>query len=104
MTETVIASRPQPARLPSRLLSCIRWDEVVVLQGAPLIGASFSLGAWTAGSFLVLAIFAVASCCLVAHVYVLNDWSGIHADLRDPNRAARTFSAKGVSRTELGFL
>jgi 4-hydroxybenzoate polyprenyltransferase len=90
--------------LLSRLLSCIRWDEALVLQGAPLIGASFSLGAWSAHNILVLAIFAVGSCCLVAHVFVLNDWSGIHGDLRDPNRAARTFPAKGVSRTELGFL
>src|SRR3981189_2641686 len=104
MTETVIASRPQPARLLSRLLSCIRWDEALVLQGAPLIGASFSLGAWSASNILLLAIFAVGSCCLVAHVYVLNDWSGIHGDLRDPHRAARTFAAKGTSPTEFGFL
>jgi 4-hydroxybenzoate polyprenyltransferase len=104
MSETVVASRPQPLRLLSRLLSCIRWDEVLVLQGAPLIGAIFSLGAWTVGNILVLAGFAVGSCCLVAHVFVLNDWSGIHGDLRDPNRAARTFPAKGVGRTELGLL
>jgi 4-hydroxybenzoate polyprenyltransferase len=85
-------------------LSCIRWDEVLVLQGAPLIGAVLSLPAWTAGNVLRFAVFAVASCCLVAHVYVLNDWSGIHGDLRDPNRAARSLTTKGVSRTELGWL
>jgi 4-hydroxybenzoate polyprenyltransferase len=37
------------------------------------------------GNLLLLAVFAVGSCCLVAHVYVLNDWAGIHGDLRDPN-------------------
>jgi 4-hydroxybenzoate polyprenyltransferase len=104
MSETVIASRPGPALRVLRLLSAIRWDEVLVLQGAPLIGAIFSIGAWTVGNILLLAIFAVGSCCLVAHVYVLNDWSGIHGDLRDPHRAARTFAAKGISRTEFGFL
>ena len=102
--ETVTSRRPQSARLPSRLLSCVRWDEVLVLQGAPLIGASFSLGAWTGDNILTLAVFAVGSCCLVAHVYALNDWSGIHGDLRDPRRAARTFPTKGVSRSEIGFV
>src|ERR1051326_8707606 len=104
MSEIRIATRPHAAPLLSRLLSCIRWDEVLVLQGAPLIGASFSLGALTGGNILALAIFAVASCCLVAHVYALNDWSGIHGDLRDPHRAARTFSAKRVGRIEVGLL
>ena len=104
MSETVIASRPGPARRLSRLLSAVRWDEVLVLQGAPLIGTMFSIGTLTVGNVLLLAAFAVGSCCLVAHVYVFNDWSGIHGDLRDPNRAARTFSAKGISRTEFGFL
>jgi 4-hydroxybenzoate polyprenyltransferase len=104
MSETAIARPPRPARLLPRLLSCIRWDEVFLLQGAPLIGACFTLGPWTGRNVLALAIFAVGSCCLVAHVYAFNDWSGIHGDLRDPHRAARTFPTKGVSRTELGFV
>jgi 4-hydroxybenzoate polyprenyltransferase len=88
----------------SRLLRAVRWDEVLVLQGAPLIGAIFSIRDWTTGNILLLAIFAVGSCCLVAHVFMLNDWSGIQGDLADPNRAPRTFSAKGVSRAEFGIL
>jgi 4-hydroxybenzoate polyprenyltransferase len=104
MSETVIASRPGPARRLSRLVSAIRWDEVLVLQGAPLIGTMYSIGSWTVGNLLLLAVFAVGSCCLVAHVYVLNDWAGIHGDLRDPNRAARTFTAKGIGRAEFGLL
>jgi 4-hydroxybenzoate polyprenyltransferase len=104
MTETANASHPRPALPLSRFLSCIRWDETFVLQGAPLIGAVFSIGALTADNLLTLAIFAFASCCLVAHIYSLNDWCGIHGDLRDPNRAARTFAAKGVSRTAFGVL
>src|ERR1043166_2642485 len=103
MSETVIARGPEP-RLAFRLLSAIRWDEVFLLQGAPLIGTMFSIGAWTLGNVLLLVVFAVASCSLVAHVYALNDWAGIHGDLRDPNRTARTFPAKGVSRDEFGLL
>src|ERR1700682_4861861 len=99
-----IASPPGLVRRLSRLLRAVRWDEVLVLQGAPLIGAIFSIREWTTGNILLLAVFAVGSCCLVAHVFVLNDWSGIQGDLGDPNRAPRTFSAKGVSRAEFGIL
>jgi 4-hydroxybenzoate polyprenyltransferase len=103
MTETANINRFRPARL-SRYVSCIRWDEVFVLQGAPLFGAIFSLGALTTANVLTLAIFAIASCCLVAHVYAFNDWSGVHGDLKDANRAARTFPTTGVSRSEFGVL
>jgi 4-hydroxybenzoate polyprenyltransferase len=82
----------------------IRYDEVVVLQGAPLIGASFSIGALTTASSFRAAVLAVGSLCLVAHVFVLNDWSGIRGDLKDPNRSKRTFARKGVSRSEIGVL
>jgi 4-hydroxybenzoate polyprenyltransferase len=96
-----------PSRLewsPTRLLSSVRFDEVVVLQGAPLAGAMFSIGSLGPHSVLVLAALLTGSLALVAHVFVLNDWSGIHGDLRDPARAGRTFVQKGVSRTELGYL
>ncbi len=89
---------------PIRLLSCIRFDEVLVLQGAPLIGAMFSIGTLTLHNALILAAVAVGNLALVAHVFVLNDWSGIHGDLRDPARADRTFVAKGARRGDVGWL
>src|SRR5512140_449291 len=97
------ATSSQPGWSPMRLLSCVRFDEVCVLQGAPLIGAMFSIGTLTLQKAFVLAAVVAGSVSLVAHVFVLNDWSGIHGDLRDPARAGRTFIAKGVSRTELGY-
>jgi 4-hydroxybenzoate polyprenyltransferase len=87
-----------------RLLSCIRFEEVFVLQGAPLIGAIFSMGSFAIDSVGRLFVFAIGSCLLVAHVFVLNDWSGIHADLRDPNRAAAAFSTRDIDRAKIGFL
>lgn len=87
-----------------RVLSCIRFDEVCVLQGAPLLGALFSIGTLTLHGTLVLAALLAGSVSLVAHVFVLNDWSGIHDDLRDPVRASRTFVARGATRSELGYL
>jgi len=96
-----------PARAhwpPIRVLSCVRFGEVCVLQGAPLIGAMFSIGTLSLHGALVLLAVVAGSLSLVGHVFVLNDWAGIHGDLRDPARASRTFIAKGVSRTELGYL
>jgi len=87
-----------------RLLSCIRFDEVAALQGAPLIGASFSIGVLSADHSLTVALLIAGNVCLMAHVFVLNDWSGIDGDLRDPNRARQTFADKGLARTDVGYL
>jgi 4-hydroxybenzoate polyprenyltransferase len=103
--EMPVLSLPQPARLLSRKLFCIRFDEVFLLQGPPVMGAIFSFAGLTMGhSLLAAAAAVVGSICLVAHVFVLNDWAGIDGDLRDPNRATWVFTAKGVSRTEMAQL
>jgi 4-hydroxybenzoate polyprenyltransferase len=85
-------------------LSCIRFDEVLVLQGAPLLGALFSVERFTAPRVVELVILALGSSLLVAHVFVLNDWSGMSADLQDPNRATSVFVRKGIGRTAVGHL
>jgi 4-hydroxybenzoate polyprenyltransferase len=40
----------------------------------------------------------------VAHIFMLNDWSGLTTDLADPNKAASVFTARGVGRKEIGGL
>jgi len=94
------------ARAPSvrRYLSCIRYREILVLQGSPLLGAAFAMGAMTRERLAALAVLAAASVLLVAHIFTLNDWAGMSADLEDPNKAARVFATKGVSRREIGIL
>ena len=86
------------------LLTCIRFGEVLVLQGTPLLGAIFAMQTLTMETAAELALLAAASICLVGHVFVLNDWSGMNADLRDPNRASMVFSARGVSGRKVGNL
>jgi len=88
----------------SRLLSCIRFDEVLVLQGSPLLGAVFSIGRLTGEKAADLSIFAAASFCLSAHVFVLNDWSGISADSRDPNRTTGVCVNKGIHHSSVRYL
>jgi len=88
----------------TRLLSAIRFDEVCALQGAPLIGAIFSVHALTTASIVEIATVMAANFCLVAHVFVFNDWSGIAGDINNPQRAGWTFAAKGLTRPEIGYL
>jgi 4-hydroxybenzoate polyprenyltransferase len=102
--DTTMPARPKAAWSLVRLLSCIRISEVLVLQGAPLLGAVFSMGHLTAGKAVALALVAAGSTSLVAHVFVLNDWSGMHADLRDPNRTGAAFTNTGIGRGSIAWL
>ncbi|MET1023584.1 MAG: UbiA family prenyltransferase, partial [Pseudoxanthomonas sp.] len=105
-TDAKPAARPpgRPAGAWHRLTGCIRLDEVSVLQGAPLLGACFTMPDFTAHSLLAIVALIAANACLVAHIFVLNDWAGIEGDARDPNRAARTFASRGVRRIDMVYL
>lgn len=92
------------ATLILRYLSCIRFWEILMLQGSPLLGAAFATGRVSGAWFVKLLVFAVASVLLVSNVFVFNDWTGMDADLNDVNRAAAVFAAKGISREAICFL
>jgi 4-hydroxybenzoate polyprenyltransferase len=87
-----------------RYLSCLRLQEILVLQGSPLLGAAFAIRHPAAENVGPLAMLTVANVFLMAHVFLLNDWSGLTADLTDPNKAAGVFTARGVGRKEIGVL
>ncbi|MEO7275518.1 MAG: hypothetical protein ABIX28_25665, partial [Vicinamibacterales bacterium] len=80
----------------ARYLACLRPLEIVVLQGPPLLGAAFGLRQPSVEQAGPLAILVTANVCLVAHIFVLNDWSNLTADLRDPNKTAAVFTSRGV--------
>jgi 4-hydroxybenzoate polyprenyltransferase len=86
----------------TRYLSWLRLQEILVLQGSPLLGAAVALRQPAAYQMRPLAILMAANVCLVAHIFVLNDWSNLTADLGDPNKAADVFTARGVGYTEMG--
>ena len=105
MTDTATTNlHPRSARQLLQLLSSIRFDEVLVLQGTPVMGAILALGALTVHDCIRATIFCAGSLCLVGHVFVMNDWAGIDGDLNDPTRSAQTFASKGVSRAAVGLL
>jgi 4-hydroxybenzoate polyprenyltransferase len=102
MPSSVIDS---PATKPaSRYLACLRLPEILVLQGSPLLGAAFGIPRPRAEHVEPLAILAVANVCLVAHIFMLNDWAGLSADLSDPNKAGRVFTTRGIEARQVGGL
>src|SRR5437763_10757776 len=68
------------------LFRLVRYDEVFVLQGTPLMGAAFSIGDVTTEKLKIFLLFVVASFLLVAHIFAFNDWAEICA-LKDSNNA-----------------
>ena len=78
-------------------LSCIRYQEVLLLQGSPLLGAAFALKEITAESALSVLLLALAGFLLVAHIFTFNDWAGIASDSNDPNKSANVFSTRGIT-------
>jgi 4-hydroxybenzoate polyprenyltransferase len=99
------ASLASKARVSAlRYLSCVRPQDILVLQGSPLLGAAFAIGRPTVQDVGPLAILMVANVLLVTHIFMLNDWSGLTSDFADPNKTARVFTARGVGRRDIGVL
>lgn len=105
MTDIDTSILDTPVRTSAlRYLSCLRIQDVVVLQGPPLLGAAFVLHHPHVQNLGALATLMVANVFLITHIFMLNDWSGLTTDLADPNRAARVFTARGVGRGEIATL
>jgi 4-hydroxybenzoate polyprenyltransferase len=98
-----IAVQPKRAGLLA-YLSCIRYEDVLVLQGSPLLGAAFALRGITADTVVSACLFTVGSLCLVAHIFSFNDWAGIALDSNDPNKSADVFVKRGVSTRGVAVL
>jgi 4-hydroxybenzoate polyprenyltransferase len=70
------------------LLRHIRFGEVFVLQGTPLMGALFSIGfsgPLNTSTLETIGVFLIGSILLVAHVFTLNDWADIAYGLKAPD-------------------
>lgn len=95
-----VALQPKRAGLFA-YLSCIRYRDVLILQGSPFLGLAFAFPELTAERAVSLGVFVLASMLLVAHVFSFNDWAGIALDSADPNKSADVFVTRGVSRQGL---
>jgi 4-hydroxybenzoate polyprenyltransferase len=84
-----------------RYLSCLRPQDILVLQGSPLLGAAFAMHHLGARDLAPLVTLLLGNVFLITHIFMLNDWAGLTADLADPNKAAGVFTARGVGRREV---
>jgi 4-hydroxybenzoate polyprenyltransferase len=85
-------------------VSCIRYQDVLILQGSPLLGAAFALHGITLETVMTGCVLALASMLLVAHIFSFNDWANIALDSNDPNKSADVFVTRGVSRRGVAVL
>jgi lycopene elongase/hydratase (dihydrobisanhydrobacterioruberin-forming) len=84
--------------------ACIRYRDVLILQGSPLLGMAFAVRELTAERLASMVICAFASSLLVAHIFSFNDWAGIALDSNDPNKSADVFVTRGISRHGVAVL
>jgi 4-hydroxybenzoate polyprenyltransferase len=99
---SVIHAAPKSAA--ARYFGCLRAADVVALQGTPLVGALFALRHTAAAQWEHLFVLVAGNVCLIAHVFALNDWSNVAADLADPHKAPGVFLARGVGHRQMGAL
>ena len=81
-------------------LSCIRFGEVIVMQGTPLMGAVLSAAKPSPAMIPTLAVFIPAGLLLVAHIWTLNDWSDYTGDRVVANKPSQACASK-VTRAAL---
>lgn len=105
MTDTNIPDSPISAKASAlRYLSCLRPQDILALQGSPLLGAAFAIGRPTVQDVAPLAILVLANVLLVTHIFMLNDWSGLTSDFADPNKAAGVFTTRNIRRKDIAVL
>ena len=100
LTQRIEAGADYTARAVGKHLYGIRFSEVIVMQGPPLMGAVFSVAKPQYAMIPPLAIFMSASFFLVAHIWSLNDWSDYWEDRTAARRHSLARSSE-VTRTDL---
>jgi len=85
------------------LFRSIRFAEVVLLQGTPIMGVLFSIGTITPEKIGLLVLFIAANILLVAHIFTLNDWAAAAQKAEQPNRAAELIYSEKLNSRLLFF-
>lgn len=78
-----------------------RTPEIVALQGSPLLGFAYAIHRPTAESARPLMLLLAANICLVAHIFLTNDWADMNKDLADSNKVDWFFTPGRVSRNHI---
>jgi 4-hydroxybenzoate polyprenyltransferase len=85
------------ASLLLHLFRSVRWTDVLVLQGAPVLGVVFSIGQITAAKLAMSIPFEAASVLLTIHVLTLNDWADFTRGIHHSNRAMLQLESRNIT-------
>ena len=88
----------------TRHFASIRSLEVLALQASPILGCFLGGFSLERGSVLRLGLLLLGSLALTAHVFVFNDWAGHDGDIRDPRRATRVFTRRGIGVRQVAHM
>jgi 4-hydroxybenzoate polyprenyltransferase len=91
-------------RVVIRSWSTFRLTEIVALQGSPVLGFALAIHRPVSQSVRPLVFLLAANLCLVAHIFLTNDWADVKTDLANPNKVNRFFKAEYVSRNDIAGL
>ena len=83
------------------LFRCIRWTDVLILEGVPILGVVFAVGPTTPAQLIPLAFFGLASFLLLAHVFTLNDWADFARGVHHSNRTMLQLERRNVPPRQL---
>lgn len=88
----------------SGYVRCLRFREILLLQGSPAMGMILTLKEATFSTVFDIVVFFVGSCIMVAQVFTFNDWADISADDQHEAKANATFITLGVTRGDIALL
>ena len=88
-------------RAALRYWTNFRTLEIVALQGSPVLGFAMAFHRPTAESVRPLMLLVAANICLVAHIFLTNDWADMNTDLANPNKVDWFFTAGPASRNDI---
>ena len=88
------------SQLPS-LFRCIRWGDVAVLEGVPILGVVLSAGGAATAESTKLVLFGFASFLLLAHVFTLNDWADFTRGVHHSSRAMLQLEQRNIGPRQL---
>jgi len=99
-TQRIKAAADCTARAIGKHLYGIRFGEVIVMQGTPLMGVVLSVSSPQYAMISPLAVFMSASFLLVAYIWALNDWSDYKED-RIGSRSPSLTRSSETTRADL---
>jgi 4-hydroxybenzoate polyprenyltransferase len=79
----------------------VRLADILVLQGAPVLGLLFALSTLDEIDWQQLSLLLLGSTGLVAFVFLLNDWADLRVDRKAPAKVETVFTSRGVTPPQM---